>query len=120
MAYFALAAAFICNGIANVLLKLGARGETGFDFKHPVALFAAHWQIAAGCLFFAVNIVFYYLALRTTPVSVAYPVMVVMSFVIINSYAFFVLGENIAPLQVLGYAAIIAGLLLVVSNASAV
>lgn len=120
MAYLFLAAAFVCNGIANILLKLGARGEIGLEVRHPITLLMTHWQLAAGCLLFAVNIVFYYLALRTTPISVAYPIMVVMSFLIINSYAFFALGENIAPLQIVGYAAIVVGLLLVVANASAV
>ena len=66
---------------------------------------------------FALNVVLYFLALRNLPISLAYPVMVVGGFLIINTYAVVYLKEEIVSIQILGYLCIVAGILLVVSSA---
>ncbi len=117
MTYLYLACAFTLNALANILLKVGARSGLDISSYHPIYFVGANWQLLLGGLLFALNAFFYFLALRTLPISVAYPVMVVMSFVLINAYALTVLGESITPLQVVGYMAIVLGLFLVVVNA---
>lgn len=116
MAYILLAAAFTFNAVANILLKLGAKDGIVGSIYAPLSFIAGNWQLILGLFIFAANVFLYFLALRELPLSIAYPIMVVMSFIIVNGYAFFALGEAITPLQILGYVAIIAGLVLVVTQ----
>lgn len=115
MSYLFLILAFSFNALANILLKVGSRSGFVLEPATPAALLMNNWLFIAGCGVFAVNVLFYFLALRSFPISVAYPVMVVMSFIIINGYALTMLGETITMLQLVGYALIIVGLLLVVA-----
>jgi multidrug transporter EmrE-like cation transporter len=113
MAYLFLTLAFTLNAVANVLLKIGA--TRGLSLSGPFfSLIAANWQLIVGLTLFGLNVVFYMLALRTLPISVAYPVMVLMGFILINGYALTMLNESLVPLQLLGYALMVVGLLLVV------
>ena|SRR3990167_4456877 len=118
MAYVLLASAFVLNAAANILLKIGSREGLDLSSYSPIALIFGNWQFVLGLALFAANVVFYFLALRALPLSVAYPIMVVMSFIIINAYAYAALGEAITLLQVVGYALVVIGLILIVSNAS--
>lgn len=113
MGFFYIAIAFSLNAFANVLLKVGAQKGlvTGVA---PTALVAANWQVLLGLVLFAGNVVFYFLALRTLPISVAYPVMVVASFILINVYALTALGERLNTTQLLGYGLVVFGLILIV------
>jgi len=104
-----LAIAFTLNSVANILLKLSARGGEG----EGIVSLARNPFFISGAALFALNIVFYYLALRTLPLSVAYPVMVAMSFIIVNGYALFGFGERITALQLAGYALVIIGIIMV-------
>lgn len=101
---FYLFLAFTLNALANVLLKVGALNASIF-FKSPAALL--------GVFLFAMNLFFYFLALKTVPLSTAYPIMVIMSFLIINGFAFFYFHESIHAVQIVGYGLIVVGLLLV-------
>ncbi|HUO56406.1 MAG TPA: hypothetical protein VMU27_03165 [Candidatus Paceibacterota bacterium] len=115
MAYLYLTLAFTFNAVANILLKAGS--SRGITLDGPLlSLIALNWQAILGCALFAVNILFYFLALRSLPLSVAYPIMVGMSFIIVNSYAFLELREGIGAMQLVGYALLIMGLSLVVSR----
>ncbi|HYF29308.1 MAG TPA: hypothetical protein VEA36_03020 [Candidatus Paceibacterota bacterium] len=116
MAYIYLFAAFLLNGVANVLLKLGSVKGLSLSGNVPT-LIVSNWQFLLGLFLFAANVIFYFLALRALPLSIAYPVMVAMSFLIINGYAFFGLREGITTLQLGGYALIVIGLTLVVYRA---
>lgn len=113
MAYLYLALAFTLNSVANILLKLGALRGLSFS-GGPLAIIEANWQFLLGLSIFALNVIFYFLALRTLPLSVAYPVMVVMGFLIVNSYALLTLHEPIMTGQFIGYVLIVIGLTLVV------
>ena len=93
--------AFLLNAMGAVTIKLFALS------KNPLLFIAA-----AGC--FALNLVLYSVALTKLPLSVAYPVMVVASFILVNLFSFFYFKETIVPVQVAGYAMILVGLTLVI------
>ena len=114
MAYLFLVAAFSLNAAGNILLKIGSlRGLT--TQGSIVSLLTQNWQFVAGIFVLALNALIYALALRTVPLSMAYPIMVVMSFIIINAYALTALGEHLTLVQALGYVCIVLGLALVVA-----
>lgn len=115
MPYFLLTLAFSLNAAANILLKQGAHRGLTFA-RNPFLLIAENWQLALGIGLFGANVIFYFLALRALPLSVAYPIMVAMGFLIVNGYAVFFLGETIAARELLGYAFIVIGLVLVVAR----
>jgi multidrug transporter EmrE-like cation transporter len=116
VAYLYLTLAFSLNSIANILLKLGA--ERGLSLSGGLfVIIQANWQLLLGLTIFASNIIFYFLALRALPLSVAYPVMVVMGFLIVNGYALLALHEPITTGQYMGYLLIVIGLTLVVARA---
>lgn len=115
MAYLFLALAFTLNSVANILLKLGA--IRGLSLSGGLfSIIEANWQFLLGLSIFALNVIFYFLALRALPLSVAYPVMVVMGFLIVNSYALLMLHEPITAGQYIGYVLIVVGLTLVVAR----
>lgn len=118
MAFLCLVAAFLANGIANVLLKVGADRGLLLEWSlGPGKLLAHHSFLIGGILLFVLNVGFYVIALRAFPLSVAYPVMVGMSFLIANGAALFFLHEAVKWQHFLGYALILAGVTLVVGAA---
>lgn len=108
-----LTLAFVLNATANILLKLGAQGGLQHRGLNLMQIITHNYLAILGIIFFATNVVFYFLALRSVPLSTAYPTMVIMSFLIINSFAYFFLHENINGFQLLGYAFIVIGLILI-------
>ncbi len=104
MDYLYLILAFTLNAVANILLKIGSE----FGVK------ITNYYLFAGIALFAINIIFYFLALKNLALSTAYPIMIVMSFLIINSYAYFGFHEKISLFQIIGYILIITGLILVI------
>lgn len=117
MPYFLLFCAFVLNSTANLLLKLGSK--RGFDLADisPNVLVYHNWQFIMGCLLFLLNVPFYFLALKSLPLSVAYPAMVIMSFILVNFLAYFFLKETVNLYQFVGYVFLIGGLLMVTLNA---
>ncbi len=114
MAYLYLISAFILNASANIFLKLGA--EKGFDFSSfsPILLVSRNTYFLVGCALFVCNVPLYFLSLKTLPLSFAYPIMVIMSFVLVSLYATFVLKEPLSLLTIVGYMCMFFGLVLVV------
>ena len=114
MAYLYLALAFTLN---SSLISFSSSVQSACSFSGGLfAIIQANWQVLLGLTIFATNIIFYFLALRALPLSVAYPVMVVMGFLIVNSYALIMLHEPITVGQYIGYVLIIVGLTLVVAR----
>ncbi len=112
MPYLFLTIAFICNASANLLLKLAA--TRGFSFG---AALKGQWGqaefIALGAaVFFGLNLVTYLAALQRIPLSVGYPIMIGMTFVITTAAAFF-LGEKLTYVHIIGLTFIMLGLILV-------
>jgi multidrug transporter EmrE-like cation transporter len=113
MPYVFLAIAFTLNATANILLKIGALKGISYQGLSFGQILSNNAVAIIGLFFFALNAVFYFMALRSVPISVAYPVMVVMSLLLINGYAIFALKEQVSFTQLIGYALIIAGVVLV-------
>ena len=113
MHYAFLAIAFILNATANILLKIGALRGVSYQGRSVGQLISHNAIALVGLFFCALNAVFYFMALKSVPISVAYPVMVVMSLLIINGYAVIALKEQVSVPQLVGYAFIVAGIVLV-------
>lgn len=108
-----LVIAFTLNAIANIFLKVGAQSSGAFKGLSITELIARNYLFFIGISLFVLNVVFYFLALKKLPISIAYPVMTIMSFIIINAYAYYQLSEKINVFQLVGYAFIVFGLLFV-------
>lgn len=115
MFYIYLIIAFVLNASGNIFLKLGSQQGFSIPSFSPIVLLTSNWQFILGCLLFILNVPFYFLALKHIPLSVAYPVMVGMSFLLVNTSAFFLFKESLNGLQVLGYMCMVVGIILVVS-----
>lgn len=111
---FALIVAIIFNSLGNIFLKFGADRGISFSFDGGIgAWLAGHAFLIAGVIFFAVNVLFYTIALRALPLSVAYPVMVGSVFFAVGIVASLTLHEYISTIQIVGYGLILIGIVLV-------
>ena len=72
-------------------------GQATMKVLHRL-LVMADQMILTGLFCFSINVIFYFLALRSIPLSVAYPLMTIFSFLLINGYAIFGLKENMIKL----------------------
>ncbi len=122
----ALVIALLLNASANLMIKFGmhainvelagasilAEGPVG-----ALKLVLRHWILLVGLACFALNVVFYSVALQKLQISVAYPIMVTMGFAIIAVVAGWKLGEQLTTTQWAGVAAIMLGVTLVAKDA---
>lgn len=113
--YVFLACAFIFNAAANILLKIGA--NKGFSFMTFLKgqWNMAHFYAGLAVVLFALNLAFYLMALKHIPLSVAYPIMIGMTFLITIAASIF-LGERINITHAFGILLIFAGILLAVQS----
>lgn len=118
MAYLFLAVAFIFNAGANILLKLATMN--GFSFA---GLLSGSWTIGTwyaviAMPIFGFNLLLYLAALDKIPLSIAYPIMVGMTF-FITIGASLLLGEKVSYIHAIGMAMILGGVFLIVRFTSA-
>ncbi len=113
MAALLLIFAVILNTGANILLKIGSTEGIFLKDVSVGIFFQKNWQTLLGLALFALNVFFYFIALKRLPLSVAYPVMVGGTFVLVNTFAAIGLGEQVSWQHLLGYALILAGVTLV-------
>ena len=99
MFYIYLIIAFVLNASGNIFLKLGS--QQGFSIP----------SFSQSAMF---TVTYIFLALKNIPLSTAYPVMVGMSFLIVNTTAFFLFKESVNMLQIVGYVCMVVGIILVV------
>lgn len=118
MHYLFLTAAFVCNGLANILLKIAALKQFSFSALLHGQFTSASLYAASAVVLFAFNLGFYLVALERIPLSVGYPVMVGMTFFLTIAASLF-LGERINLQHALGITLILVGILLIVRFASA-
>ncbi|MCU0662532.1 MAG: EamA family transporter [Myxococcota bacterium] len=112
--YVLLAVALLFNGVANVLMKAGMREPQAVPgLWGMVRHYLTSWPVMAGLFLFALNIIAYTQALAKLPLSVAYPIMVSLSglIVILGSQLWF--KESITWIQVMGFFLIIGGVICV-------
>ena len=112
--FLLLATAVIFNGAANVLMKLGMKDApaaqgTGDIVKH----YLHSWPVIVGLFLFALNVLAYTQALTKIPLSVAYPVMVSLTGVIVIAGSAFLFKEEISLVQWIGFGLIVAGVICV-------
>ncbi|MDZ4284813.1 MAG: hypothetical protein U1A28_03240, partial [Patescibacteria group bacterium] len=93
MAYLFLTLAFALNAAANILLKVAA--SRGFSFGELLRgnVTIAHGIAALASVLFVANLGAYLVALSRIPLSVGYPIMIGMTFVIVTASALF-MGER--------------------------
>lgn len=107
--YVALAIAIVMGVGGQLLLKAGAGGET------LIQQFLAPQSIVGLGLYFGAA-VFYMLALRKIPVSVAFP-SVSLSYVLVALLAFWLYGEALTPSKLAGIALVCVGVILITRSA---
>ncbi len=114
ISYIFLVLAFTLNSLANILLKVKA--IDGFSYKNQnlMQIVTNNYHFFLALFLFALNVVFYFLALKNLPLSVSYPIMAVMCFIIVNCYSYLYIKEPINWLQIIGYFFVLTGLFLIV------
>lgn len=117
MGYVYLALAFVMNGSATILLNSAAKMQVNIPAFFEGKFSLGHFYAIVAVALFGGNLLCYLFALRSLPLSLAYPVMVSMSFLIVALWALFELREPISWFQLLGYLGIVGGIVLVVSFA---
>ncbi len=99
----------------QILLKSGMErvGELGVSqIGTLVTQFFTTWQLVVGIGAFGLSSIFWLIALSRVPLSTAYPI-VSMSYVLILSFSWFILGERPSPIVWVGAALIMAGVSLI-------
>jgi len=112
-----VAAAVLLATLGQLLLKAGTNAVGAFAFTLenalPVGLrLALEPRILAGAACYTVGFVVWVMALSRVEVSVAYP-MLSIGFALNALLAWWVLGEAVTPLRMLGIGVIILGVYLV-------
>ncbi len=109
-----LLCATVTNALANVLVKIGSermkdiRGATAF-----VEAFVKNIYIWVGLLSFAIAFVLYAKVLTSMKLSVAYPVMTSVGFLIVSIASSILFKENFSPIKILGIVTVAAGIWLI-------
>ncbi len=117
MVAVALIVAIFFNSSANILIKVGMQ-----KFKGSRELFSlmggllTNWQLLLGMAFFGANLVCYAYALSKMKLSIAYPIMMSMSFGIVIAASAFYLKEIMTREQIFGLFLILAGVILVAKD----
>lgn len=112
MPFLYITSAFLLNSFANIFLKIDAL-RTPLSEVNLLALLQHRMFFILGIILFALNVFFYSFALKSIPLSVAYPIMVGASFLIVQLYAYFSLGEKLSTTEIVGVLCVLLGLLLV-------
>lgn len=112
--YILLGVAVLFNGVANVLMKKGMTDTPdGGGATAMIKHYLTSWPVIVGLFLFAVNVIAYTQALARVPLSVAYPVMVSLTGLIVISGSMVLFKETIGWIQWVGFALIIAGVICV-------
>jgi len=112
--FILLAVAVVFNGVANILMKKGMIGTESLSgpadtIKH----YLTSWPVIVGLFLFALNVIAYTQALSKLSLSVAYPMMVALTGLIVISGSMVIFKESISWFQWMGFALIITGVFFV-------
>jgi multidrug transporter EmrE-like cation transporter len=116
--YLFLAFALTLNAAANVLLKVGAARLGELTQPGLLGRLVTDYHLLAGLSLFALNVVFYVLALTRLNLSVAYPIMMAGGVVIIVAVSVLLLHEALSMRQGVGLLLLIVGIVLVAERSS--
>jgi multidrug transporter EmrE-like cation transporter len=113
MPIFYLIIAFILNATGSVMFKVAAN-RGGFSLQGSFfSILSNNFPFILGCFLFAANAIFFVLALRTLPLSIANPVMLITSFIIVAIVSILLFHERLDALQLVGYALLILGVIII-------
>lgn len=119
MGYGLLFVAAALNATASLFLKIGADRGPVLGLSQGFSSFlSGNAYLIGGLALFALNVIFYIFALRALPLSVAYPIMIATSFIIVGALSSVLFSEDITFLKIAGYALILFGIALVVMSTS--
>ena len=114
MTGFYLVLALVANAVANIFMKLGSERFVEGVKKLMVEpmVFFGNWHFFAGLAFFGTALALYNLVLSKMSLSVAYPIMTTMGFVIVVSYSMYALEETLQWWQWVGLGMVLVGVVL--------
>ena len=115
MVYVFLIGALVLNATANILLKTAAVVPAPSELSFW-SLISTYRVGILGLVLFCLNVGLYFLALKSLPLSAAYPIMVGGGFLIVGMYAWFMLNEHITAPLIIGYILIFVGILLITTT----
>jgi multidrug transporter EmrE-like cation transporter len=107
----------LLNALAQLLLKAGTRQVGAFEFSYanviPVgAKLIANWPIIGGIGCYVISVVVWIMALSRVDVSIAYP-MLSIGYVVNAGLAWWLFGEAVTPMRMIGIAIICFGVFIV-------
>jgi multidrug transporter EmrE-like cation transporter len=112
--YVVLSLAIILNALANILMKVAMlKQEKATDILTMVTQSLTNPVLFLGILSFGLALVAYCFVLAKINLSIAYPLMTSLGFLIVILASWFFLGENITKIQIVGFTCIIAGVWMV-------
>jgi len=113
MNWIILGIAISLNALANILIKVGVMDKGG---KFNIEMFAkviTSPTIIGGILSFALALVAYGHVLTRMNLSIAYPLMTSIGFMIVILASWLFLKECITPVQIIGFLFILSGVWMV-------
>jgi multidrug transporter EmrE-like cation transporter len=123
-AYLFLVTALVLNAAANLLIKYSnlqraASGQVGAGGLSELIHTYLTFPFVAGMVCFGLNLLFYTQALKKLPLSLAYPLMVSLGYVVILAVSSFILpeqfpGERMSAARYAGAGLMLGGLWLLV------
>jgi multidrug transporter EmrE-like cation transporter len=112
--YLVLALAIILNALANILMKVAMlKQEKTADIITIVTQSLTNPVLLLGIFSFGLALVAYCFVLAKINLSIAYPLMTSLGFLIVILASWLFLDENITKIQVVGFTCIIAGVWMV-------
>lgn len=118
--YFILGLAIVCNAVGNILIKLSSEqfAVAIMDFVQKPWLIFYNVQLCVGIFFFVLALGLYTKVLSEMNLSIAYPIMTSLGFVIVVAFSVFSLGERFEWWQCIGLVLIIGGVYLLSQTGS--
>ncbi|MCP4144803.1 MAG: hypothetical protein GY752_05900 [bacterium] len=116
--YIALIVALLANAFANILIKSGMKSKE-IALSDPLTALKqiiTNPLVIAGVGLFALNIVAYSYVLSKIQLSIAYPIMTSVGFLIVVGFSVFALKEQVSMVQIIGIVMIATGVVLVASK----
>jgi multidrug transporter EmrE-like cation transporter len=114
MSYVILVLAITFNAVANILMKIGMNnGKQGAGFADFMLGMIMNPALIAGVVCFALGLAAYCFVLTKLNLSVAYPIMTSVGYVIVIIASWLFLKETITAIQIAGFSLIIAGVWMV-------
>jgi len=112
--YIVLSLAITLNALANILMKVAMlRQEKGGDMITLMTRSLSNPVLLLGLTSFALALVAYCYVLSKINLSIAYPLMTSLGFLIVIAVSWLFLDERITSLQVVGFICIVAGVWMV-------